>query len=149
MITPKKKICKGCGDEDFIWARGMCKKCASKNPKPKKTNIRETPKKEKVKPTGELALFQAIWNTRPHFCTLCNEPLGEFSVWYFSHILPKSTFKRFRLYEKNIVLKCAAHHHDYETKAYSDLIKDSRWLPIFNLKEELREEYTTITQSTS
>jgi hypothetical protein len=30
-MTPKKKICKSCQTEQFIWARGMCKRCDALN----------------------------------------------------------------------------------------------------------------------
>jgi len=96
------------------------------------------------KPSGELALFQSIWNSRPHKCSVTSNPLGEFNIWYFSHILPKSMYPKFRLYDKNIVLKSAAMHHKWETTAHSDLAKDPRWIPILKLREELLDEYNII-----
>lgn len=140
-MLSKKKICKVCQTEQYIWARGMCKGCASKNPK-EKSGLKETPKKVLFKPTGELILFQSIWATRPHECAVCKCKLEKFDVWNFSHILSKGSFNRFRLYEKNIVLKCRQHHADWESKANSDLIKkDPRWEPIIKLHDELITEY--------
>lgn len=46
MIQRKKKICKVCGNEDFIFSKGMCKFCASKNYKAPSTTIK--PKKNKM-----------------------------------------------------------------------------------------------------
>ena len=46
MIQRKKKICKSCGNEDFIFSKGMCKFCASKNYKAPSTIIK--PKKNKM-----------------------------------------------------------------------------------------------------
>ena len=46
MIQRKKKICKSCGNEDFIFSKGMCKFCASKNYKAPSTTIK--PKKNKM-----------------------------------------------------------------------------------------------------
>ena len=46
MIQRKKKICKSCGNEDFIFSKGMCKFCASKNYKVPSTTIK--PKKNKM-----------------------------------------------------------------------------------------------------
>lgn len=75
-------------------------------------------------------------------CAVCGEPLKEFSVSYFSHILPKGAFPKFRLYAKNIVLKCNEDHHKYGTMAKSDLLLESdKWIPIFDLHEELIKEY--------
>jgi len=31
VIKAKKKICKTCNNEDYLWARGECKRCASKS----------------------------------------------------------------------------------------------------------------------
>ena len=46
MIQRKKKICKSCGNEYFIFSKGMCKFCASKNYKAPSTTIK--PKKNKM-----------------------------------------------------------------------------------------------------
>lgn len=142
-MEAKKKICVGCGTEQYIWARKMCKACASKNPK-KKSGLKPPVEKKPFKVSGELALFQSIWQTRPHICAVTGEKLGEFNPWFFSHILPKGMYPKFRLYEKNIVLKSAEMHHKWETSAHSDLEKDPRWIPILKLREELLEEYRAI-----
>ena len=137
----KKKICKECGEPRFIWARGKCQECDYKTKPPKK--LAKTKIKQKFsKPTGELALFQAIWDNRPNFCAVCNEPLGEFNISYFSHILPKGAFPKFRLYDKNIMLKCEYHHHIWGTKAKSDLLNyHSNFQMAIDLAEELLIEY--------
>lgn len=140
-MLSKKKICKVCESVQYLWARGMCKACASKNPK-EKSGLKEASKKPLFKPTGELVLFQTIWATRPHFCAVCKCKLEKFDVWFFSHILSKGSFPRFRLYEKNIVLKCREHHHEWETKSNKDLVKkDGRWLPLIQLHDTLIHEY--------
>ncbi len=144
----KQKICKECGKEEYIWARGKCKQCDYKTKPPKplaKTKI----KQKFSKPTGELVLFQSIFNSRRRACYVCNTPLNTFDVWNFSHILPKSTHPEFRLYDKNIVLKCREHHHDWETKAKSDLAKDIRWERVLIKEEVLREEYSHIRNSSN
>ena len=46
MIQRKKKICKSCGNEDFIFSKGMCKFCASKNYKVPSPSVK--PKKNKM-----------------------------------------------------------------------------------------------------
>jgi hypothetical protein len=33
------------------------------------------------------------------------------------------------------------HHHAWDFKAKSELIKDERWLPVFSLAEKLKQEY--------
>lgn len=143
-MLAKKKICISCNTEQYIFSRKMCKGCASKNPKPK-SNLREPVKKVMFKPTGEGILFQSIWATRPHKCVICNEPLKEYSVWFFSHVLAKSSFPLFRLYDKNILLKCKQHHIDYTEKSINDLMKSveygDKWKEINDLHDELVREY--------
>lgn len=46
MITRKKKVCNLCGNFDYIFSKGACKFCASKNYKSLSTKIK--PKKNKM-----------------------------------------------------------------------------------------------------
>lgn len=46
--------------------------------------------KERVKVNGtESDLFKHIWNTRPHFCEICSDPIPEPKPECFSHRLSK------------------------------------------------------------
>lgn len=47
MITRKKKICKSCDNPRYIWAKGMCRTCATKA-KPPKPICKRTDKKKAV-----------------------------------------------------------------------------------------------------
>lgn len=46
IIKVKKKLCKGCGNEDYLWSKGFCKSCALKKGKKLVSN---TPIKAKPK----------------------------------------------------------------------------------------------------
>lgn len=142
MIKRKEKICKGCGEPKIIWARGKCKSCDQKDGG-KGSQLKRTPiKAKKPEPSGELALFQSIWAIRPHKCVVCKENLQSFDVWFFSHILSKGAFPKFRLYEKNIVLKCRECHHLWETQPNEKLLKKSEnWEAIIELHDKLVTEY--------
>lgn len=141
MIVQKKKICLGCESEQYIFSRGLCKMCAAKTPKPK-SKLKESTPKPLYKVTGELALFQSIWATRPHTCSVCDKKLHDFQVGFFSHILTKNAFPRFRLFAENIVIKCLDCHRLYEHKTNNDLIKmSSRWVPIVELHDLLITKY--------
>lgn len=105
MIQAKKKLCKGCNKETYIWARGMCRYCQPK----KSINIK--PKK----PTGEKALFQALWSIREHTCENCLEPLGnEACAQFFSHIQGKGAHAELRLDPKNIQILCRDCHYAFD-----------------------------------
>jgi hypothetical protein len=138
----KKKICIACNTLQYLFARKMCQQCASKNPKPKSL-LKEPVKKPLYKPTGELILFQSIWASRPHVCTICDKKLHEFNVGFFSHVLSKAAFPRFRLLDRNIVIKCLDCHSLYGTKTNEYLLKlnPSRWSAIIQKHDELLQEY--------
>ena len=132
MISQKLKICSICGNPSKLWRSSppTCKTCASKQSKP----IKQISDKKKAegKVTGELALFKAIWATRPHVCEVTGEQLKEFDVWNFAHILSKKAFPKFRLFDKNIVLMSRDAHSEYDC--------GDRSLPMFNEIRKLHDE---------
>jgi hypothetical protein len=100
------------------------------------------------KSTGELALFLEMWQeaiespTGP-VCRCCATPLGFFSVSYFSHLLGKGAYPKFRLFKENIWIKCTECHKLWETKAISDL---PIWFSgAIAEKERLKQLYYTKT----
>ncbi len=113
-MIAKKKICKGCNKETYIWARGMCKYC-----QPKKA-MKVAPRK----PTGEGALFLALWKIRNHTCDNCLTYLGdEPCAQFFSHILGKGAHPELRLDPRNIQILCNDCHYAYDfqgKKAFED-----------------------------
>lgn len=122
---------------------------AKKTPKPLKRTalkkksyiLKRSPIKQKRKPTGELEVFKSIWAERPHFSQVSGKFLGDdLNVSFFSHILPKSHYKRFRLNKQNIVLKTEDEHFLWETQAWK--LKDiQEWKWVFELKQSLKEQY--------
>ena len=108
MITPKKKICKGCQQSRYLWSHGYCFPCWKyKSP----VSLKRSPLKKKHKVTGELALFRSIWDERPHVCEKCGERLYEFSHNNFHHILGKGKYPELRLVKSNVLLICFDCHY--------------------------------------
>ena len=153
MYKPQRGICtgtwkhEGCGEIGIIMtnSRKLCQECESKR-KPKKAVKQVSDRKKERIDSGqsEMPLFESIWRTRPHVCIVCKEPLGnDLKPEFFSHILPKSAFPAFRLFDLNIMLKCRQCHHEYGTIAQSTLLNQNyeKWYKIFELKEELIEKY--------
>jgi hypothetical protein len=134
----KIKQCKAEGCQSiYIWARGMCKYHAYKDTPPKP--LAKSPIKKKIpKPSGELVLFNAIWKSRPHICQVSKEPIKDFDIWCFAHVLSKKSFPKFRLYDKNIILVTREIHHQYDNGSSKD---DPRFGWVYELKSNLKAEY--------
>ena len=99
MIKRKKKPCKTCLRDSYIFSNGECKTCSNKT---------------KSSPTGELALFVEIWNERPHVSELTGKTLLPFHHsqwhWQFLHVLNKQRFPNLRLDKRNILLALPQEH---------------------------------------
>ena len=112
--------------------------------------LKRSPIKYRRKVTGELVLFQAIWNTRKHVSFLNDKPLGEDAyVWYFAHVLRKAKghYPKFKLYEKNIILLTKEQHDLYDLNVRNPEYLtglDARWQKVFDLRDELLLEYDKI-----
>lgn len=122
-MIKKKKVCKNCNVEQFIWKAGLCKSCSSILNPPKKISYKSAKQKikdvEKKKYTiKQFNLFYDIWAKRRHYCESCglwlgNEPLSIF----FDHLLEKSKYEQFALMEENIFL-CCYNCHSKKTNGF-------------------------------
>lgn len=116
------------------------------DPKPVKKPKNISYYKFKHKPTGLLDLYKEIWNERPHTSQISGEPLGEFSIMFFSHILQKgqNKYPKFKLNKQNIVLKTYDQHYLWEHNK-GNLVTLPEWKWIFELEASLKEQYKKIT----
>ena len=139
MIQKKKKNCKNCKTEQFIWKAGLCKSCSSILNPPKKISYKST--KQKIKDvekreytSKQFSMFYDIWAKRRHYCESCglwlgNEPLSIF----FDHLLEKSKYEQFALMEENIFLCCS----DCHTKKTNGFPTEKHKKAIENIKKKL------------
>lgn len=114
MIKRRKKPCKDCGQERYMFSRGRCQPCA------KKTYKKPGPAKDVVKKIdADTAFYQEIWDEREHYCVECvakhgknnHSHLGdEWKRFNFAHILGKGAHPKFRHIKDNITLLCYSHH---------------------------------------
>jgi endogenous inhibitor of DNA gyrase (YacG/DUF329 family) len=97
---------------------------------------------------SEQEVFRDIWESktpieRVSFVTgkVLSDPHNA-RAWYFSHVLPKgkAKFPMFKYYKKNIVLKEFNEHELWEIHQ-KKIIDNPLWKKVFELKEELLEEY--------
>lgn len=110
-----------------------------KKPKPlKRTAMKKKPRKV----TGEAAMFNAIWQTRPNVSFVSRTILGnEAKAQFFSHVLPKSTYPAFRLNMDNIVLLTAEEHYLWDNGSRDKLRQNPRWDKMFELEQKLKDRY--------
>jgi 5-methylcytosine-specific restriction endonuclease McrA len=134
MIQKKKKNCKNCKTEQFIWKAGLCKSCSSILNPPKKISYKSA--KQKLKDVDkreyinkQFKMFFDIWSKKRHYCESCglwlgNEPLSIF----FDHLLEKSKYPEFALMENNIYLCCGECHtkktNGFPTENHKKAIKN-------------------------
>ncbi|KKK49900.1 hypothetical protein LCGC14_3130390, partial [marine sediment metagenome] len=129
-----------CNEDRLIAIRGP------KVPKPlapPKNPLKRTRIKYKRKTTGEGVFLETIWDTRPHVSWLSGKPLGdEYNVMCMFHVLGKGAYPGYRLYDKNIILTTPQEHHNWHNMTKVKLLeKDPRWQDVFDLYEELQQEY--------
>lgn len=86
-------------------------------------------------------VFQKILEERGSYSQVSGQYLGEgFNPWWFSHIVPKSIATRLRLDPKNIILKTPEEHTLWENHKHK-IRDDIKWKWIFELEEQLKQEY--------
>lgn len=128
----------------------VCKECSYLNKSSGKCELcghqmsEEIVKEKKAKNNkyakDDKNFFEKIWMERDRVCQVCSESLGDtYNPVFFSHILTKGAYPGFRLYDKNIVLKCFGCHQGWE---FSDR-KDPKFDECKKLAEELKQEYYT------
>jgi hypothetical protein len=91
--------------------------------------------KELVK--QQTLMFWEIWNERKHKSEVSGLPLGAFDIRYFSHVLTKAAYPKFRLKKENIVLMTPEEHFSWEF----DDRKDPKFAKVIELESELKREY--------
>lgn len=96
--------------------------------------------KWKKKTTGEKAVFEAIYQDRPHRCQVCDRPITrkKDSVDIFSHVSSKGSNPVLRLDPEFILLMGDGYHKNcrchffWETRT-NEMRNIEMWKPIFEL----------------
>ncbi len=110
-IARKKKVCKTCGEEKYIFSKGNCEFCSKKT----YSNIKSYTPKAKVKRQEERKDYpeffaKAIEELKKHpYCQNCG---GEINVNLhpvnnIGHILKKSKFKSVATHPENYLILCS------------------------------------------
>lgn len=112
MIPVKKKICKLCNKEEYIFSKGRCKMCASKDYKIPKIS----PKKQKEK--KEQSNIRDVYFTyHIEKCRKSEEsgvPIYEPNRTNICHILPKRTYKSVQAHFDNYIYLTLDEHTRFD-----------------------------------
>lgn len=116
MITLKKKICKECGNEDYIFSKGRCKPCASKSyAKPPKLSDKgkASVKANKIYYQVQIDTHKAK-NKGKCICEECGKEIKEPKGNNVSHIISAGANKALYLEPLNSFILCVQHHLQWE-----------------------------------
>lgn len=147
MFHPHRAICVRCqATKMIVVKKGFCGQCNDIEKRAKKIAAGKRVKEYRYtrKPTGELALFEALLAARGRKSEISGVMLNGFDVRWFSHILTKAAYPKYRLYDKNIVIKTADEHIMWETQKHK--LKDlPEWDWVFEREQELKQSYHQIS----
>ena len=124
-MQQKKKICKACGKETFIFSKGECVYCAKKRYVKKKT----------VKRVDRRKFFK-VMTGKSGLCVESGAYIKELKSVNICHIFPKRTYKSIETDENNIIIL----NHDNHPKLDSYLDRND----IAGLKENMPNSYSYI-----
>lgn len=107
----------------------------------KGTGIKSVSEKQKEVLADDQKFYRLIWKKKKHVSELSGKPLGDkMKSIFFSHILPKKNYPRFRHREDNIMLMTAQEHHDWEFTDRKNEIFDK----VKEKYEKLLQEYNSV-----
>lgn len=118
-IKVKKKVCGVCGELEYIWSKGQCKRCymmAKKSGVRRRVNVTGVTQKQRVMKDAEYAAMRAKWREIEMRegevrCMECGKFLGvEMQPMYMAHVLSKGSYPSFRCDLRNMVPMCMDHH---------------------------------------
>jgi len=138
--TTLKRVAKPRPSLDELKESGALQKASSFTQKPRKALKPRSPKNK----GGQRALFERIWESRPHSCEVCGAHIEEATASNFSHLLPKGTYPDFKLREDNIVIKCKDCHDIWHAQGVFWLMRFPAWLKVCAKYHQLHREANNV-----
>ena len=105
MIQRKKKICKGCETEQYLFSKGYCQRCA-----PKKQIKKSNKNAKRNSDFYEMALSES----KERVCENCDCQIPFPSATNVSHIVTKGSNSFVRSHPLNYFYLCLGCHHVYD-----------------------------------
>lgn len=111
-VTRKKKLCKSCGEEKYIFSKGNCEQCSKKTtPKIKTATPKAIEKRKEDRKDFRDFFSKAIEELeRNPFCQNCGGKIKTFlhPVNNIAHILNKSKYKSVSTHPENYIFLCSS-----------------------------------------
>jgi hypothetical protein len=102
-------------------------------------------KKRSASNKGWWHVALEIWEERQHACVVCQRNLGDVpQPEFFSHLLPRGSYRKYKLDKRNIQLKCAEHHDLWHKHGPANLITLPEWKAVCVGYYQLRDEANDI-----
>lgn len=147
-MKPVKGFCKDCVEvSEMLGVKPQEKWLANKSKALCKYHNEKRKKKDKPtknfirKKTGELDMFEEIWDERQHVSEVSGEPLGDIlDPWFFAHLLPKGSYPAYRLRKENIILLTKKEHTQLDHSVHT-IKNDPNWEFVFRLRDDLKIQY--------
>jgi hypothetical protein len=105
------------------------------------TAKRKPLKKRSPSNAGWWFIALEIWDEREHICEVCKVSLGDTPIpHYFSHLLPRGSYRRYKLYKPNLVLKCKPCHELWHQEGPKNLRHIPEWKQVCITYYTLRDQ---------
>lgn len=173
-IARRKRICYGCGIENYIFSHNLCKRCWANPQKRVEANLRPLKRLSRHKPpktptniktpyfsyNSQLEMFFDLWDKYPRdedgrmYCEFTGLRIDTFEDSFrwlncFSHVLPKGLYPAWKLNSSNIRLVHPDFHYatEYFTSDMREKHPSWRFDEWFALVEKLKKEYKNFVDS--
>ena len=141
MVKRRKLECKSCGQERYIYARGLCGICYTKDRQAvyRERNKERINRKEILDAASLQKFYKSYWNANLNrICYECGCPIHTFRSWHIMHIIPKRLWKKYLPIDivfnpENIRYGCLSCHSNFDNGGDSPKLN--------NLKNQLEEKW--------
>ena len=125
-----------CDTLRYYAERGLLSKASSFKAKPKPMK-----KRRETKGPTQMDVFMEIWaESESKCCEVCGTGIASMQPANFSHLLPKGSYRKYKLDKRNIVLKCIPCHCRWHDFGPDNLDCYDVWAPICERYYALRNE---------
>jgi hypothetical protein len=142
-IQQKPKTCKSCGESKYIFSRGRCKFCATKEDSKPLKNATEKSKEKRKEERKDFPKFFMDAIDKLKLNPVCQNCGGKINAnyepsWNIAHILLKAKFKSVSTHPDNYVFLCSSKdpNTNYCHEAFDSDITNRPNMPVYTIAKE-------------